>query len=65
MDGGAYYADESAYKYNPEAITMNKVDTTVANQTSGLLARGSVRESVMPYPIDADLKAAIPHIRFV
>lgn len=65
MNGGAYHADESAYKYTPEAITMNKVDTTVANQTSGLLARGSVRESVMPYPIDADLKGAIPHIRFV
>lgn len=58
-------AGAAVFKYTPEAITMNKVDVTVANQTSGLLARGSVNESVMPYPIDAGLKAALPHIRFV
>lgn len=58
-------AGSAAFKYVPEAITMNKVDTTVANQQSGLLIRGTVRESVMPYPIDAAIKAKLNFIRFV
>ena len=57
-------AGSAAYKYAPEAITMNKVNTTVANQQSGLLANGTVIESVMPYPIDATIKAKL-NIRFV
>lgn len=57
-------AGSAAYKYAPEAITMNKVNTTVANQQSGLLANGTVRESVMPYPIDSAIKAKL-NIRFV
>ncbi len=55
----------AAFKYVPEVITMNKVDTTVANQQSGLLVRGTVRESVMPYPIDKAIKALLNFIRFV
>ena len=58
-------AGAAAFKYVPEAITMNKIDTTVANQQSGLLVRGTVRESVMPYPVDAAIKAKLNHIRFV
>ena len=46
-------------------ITMNKVDLTVANQQSGLLVRGTVNESCMPFPVDKDLKALMPFIRFV
>ncbi|GHV48039.1 hypothetical protein FACS1894181_02820 [Bacteroidia bacterium] len=46
-------------------ITMDKVGLTVANQLSGLLVRGTVNESVMPFPIDAGLKAKMPYIRFV
>lgn len=46
-------------------ITMNKVDLTVANQTSGLLVKGTVNEAVMPFPIDKALKAKLPGIRFV
>lgn len=57
--------DATTFKYEPEVITMNKVDTTVANQQSGLLVRGTINESVMPYPVDADLKAKLSFIRFV
>lgn len=57
-------AGAAAFKYTPEVITMNKVDTTVANQQSGLLVRGTVNEKVMPYAIDAAIKALLPHIRF-
>lgn len=58
-------ANAAKFKYVPEAITMNKVDVTVANQQSGLLVRGTVNESVMSYPIDKDLKATLGFIRFV
>jgi len=57
-------AGSAAFKYVPSAITMNKVNTTVANQQSGLLANGTVIESVMPYPIDEAIKAKL-NIRFV
>lgn len=59
-------AKASAFKYIPVAMTMNKVNMTVANQQSGLLVRGTVRESVIPYPIDEALEAVLrPYIRFV
>lgn len=64
LANAAAAAGSAAYKYTPEAITMNKVNTTVANQQSGLLANGTVIESVMPYPIDAAIKAKL-NIRFV
>lgn len=52
--------------YDGEAvITMSKVDLTVANQQSGLLVRGTVNESCMPFPIDKGIKALMPFIRFV
>ncbi|WP_071145757.1 hypothetical protein [Bacteroides ihuae] len=40
-------------------ITMNKVNLTIANQSSGLLVRGTVNGSVMPFPIDTALKARL------
>lgn len=55
----------TAFKYAPECVTMNKVDTTVANQQSGLLVRGTVNEAVMPYPVDNAIKGLMPLIRFV
>jgi len=58
-------AGNAVYKYAPECITMNKVDLTVANQVSGLLVRGTVNEAVMPFPLDAALKAKLNFIRFV
>lgn len=46
-------------------ITMNKVDLTVANQSAGLMVRGTISEGNIPFPLDADLKAKMPLIRFV
>ena len=59
LANAAAAAGAAVLKYTPSAITMNKVDTTVANQQSGLLLKGTVRESVMPYPIDAAIKAIL------
>lgn len=58
-------AKAAKFKYTPEVVTMNKVDVTVANQQSGLLVRGTVNESVMPYPVDDAIKALLKDIRFV
>ena len=46
-------------------ITVSKVDLTVANQSCGLMVRGTISEGNMPFPIDAGLKALMPLIRFV
>lgn len=46
-------------------ITMAKVDLTVANQSCGLMVRGTISEGNMPFPVDAGLKALMPLIRFV
>ncbi len=56
---------EKPYQYSQLAITKTKVNLTVANQTAGLLEAGKVNETVMPFPIDARLKAALRDIRFV
>ncbi|RHR75548.1 hypothetical protein DWW69_09670 [Bacteroides sp. AF16-49] len=46
-------------------ITMSKVDLTVANQSCGLMVRGTIEEKNMPFSLDADLKKLMPLIRFV
>lgn len=46
-------------------ITLNKVDLTVANQSTGLMVRGTISEGNMPFPLDDGLKAKMPLIRFV
>lgn len=46
-------------------ITINKVDLTVANQSTGLMVRGTISEGNMPFPLDDGLKAKMPLIRFV
>lgn len=59
-------AGNATLPYDGEVVlTMNKVDLTVANQQSGLLVRGTVNESCMPFPIDKGIKALMPFIRFV
>lgn len=59
-------AGTATLPYDGEVVlTMNKVDLTVANQQSGLLVRGTVNESCMPFPIDKGIKALMPFIRFV
>lgn len=58
-------ADSAEFKYTPECITMNPVNLTVANQSSGLLVRGTINAAVLPFPLDAALKALLKDIRFV
>lgn len=54
------------FLYSPTAITTNTVDLAASgNNGCGLLVRGRVRESEMPYPVDATVKALLPLIRFV
>lgn len=45
-------------------LTKNKVNLTVANQSCGLLVRGTVTEASMLFPLDKALKERT-HIRFV
>lgn len=45
-------------------ITMAKVDLTVANQSCGLLRRGTIIEGNMPFVLDSDLKKLMPLISF-
>ena len=55
----------ATYKYSPVAIATNPVDLSVDNTGCGLLVRGRVRESLLPYPVDTAIKALLPLIRFV
>ncbi len=60
------FPSTSTFRYPPTAITTNTVDTTASgNNGAGLLVRGRVRESEMPYPVNATIKATLPLIRFV
>ncbi len=52
-------------KYSPVAVTTSLVDFTFANQGCGLLVRGRVRESLMPFYVNTYLKGLLPLIRFV
>lgn len=57
-------AGSAVLKVTPEGITKNAVDLTKTNQPSGVLVRGTVNESLMSSPVDANLKALLPLIRF-
>jgi hypothetical protein len=50
--------------YTPVGVTITTVNLTLANQTSGIMVRGSVKEANLPYQVDADIKALLPLIRF-
>lgn len=63
--GAATGASGTAYGATPIAIAMNNVDLAAKNTGCGLLVRGRVRESVLPQPVDAAIKALLPLIRFV
>jgi hypothetical protein len=57
----------SDYKYSPDAIGISELPVNLAlkNNGFGLLVRGRVKEDLMPYPVDATIKALLPLIRFV
>ncbi len=58
-------AGTGTYKYPPVGIALNSVDLEKDNQGCGILVRGTVNESLLPYPVDANIKAFLPLIRFV
>ena len=58
-------AGAGVYKYTPMGITIAAVDLTVANQGTGVMVRGTVKESLMPYPVNAGIKEKLSLIRFV
>ena len=53
------------YKYTPAGIALNSVDLEKDNQGCGILVRGTVNESLLAYPVDANVKALLPLIRFI
>lgn len=53
------------FLYTPIAIATNPVDLTNNNNGCGLLVRGRVRTSQLPYFVDTTIKALFPLIRFV
>lgn len=58
-------AGAGIYKHTPIGITIAAVDLTVANQSTGVMVRGTVKESLMPYPVNAGIKEKLSLIRFV
>lgn len=58
-------AAAGTYKYVPAGIALNTVDLTVSNTGCGILVRGTVVESLLPYFVDAGVKAKLPLVRFV
>jgi len=61
----AAVAGEGAFKYTPEGVTTCSVDLTVDNQGCGIAVRARVREEIIPYFIDANVKALLPFVQFV
>ncbi len=57
-------AGAGTFKIDPIGLTINPVDLTLQNQTSGVLLRGTVNETNMPQYVDANIKASLPLIRF-
>ena len=55
----------ASYKYSPVAVATNPVDLAADNTGCGLMVRGRVNESLMPYYVDSTLKALLPLVRFV
>jgi len=62
-------AGSAALKYTLKGIATKSVDLTADydNLGSGIMVRGTVNESLLPYPVDANIKAmaALALIRFV
>lgn len=65
FQGGVNYTRKSPL-YSPVAIAMNAVDLSsdVANKGCGLLKKGRVRESLLPYYVDSNIEALLPDITF-
>jgi hypothetical protein len=63
MKGGVNHVRKTAL-YSPVGIALNAVDLTLDNKGCGILKRGAVNESLLPYYVDANIKALLPFINF-
>jgi len=66
FDGGVDRAEsgEIAPKYTPIGVTLNTIDLTLDNQTTGVMRRGTVNQDVMQFPVNNYIKGLLPHIVF-
>lgn len=61
VSGDAYVALAEGESY--VGIGMN--DITVNDARESILTMGQVREAALPYPVTAEIKAALPNIQFI
>lgn len=57
-------AGEASFKYEPIGFTLGSIDLSVDNQAAGVLVRGTVKEDLLPYPVDDTIKGKLSLIRF-
>jgi len=52
--------------YTPAGLAMQGVDLTtdIDNQGCGIMVKGTVIESLLPYYVDSDIKALLPFVHF-
>lgn len=67
FDGGvdANAGGVIAPKYTPVGITLNTIDLSLDNQSSGIMLRGTVNGAVMQLPVDSYVKSLLPLINFI
>jgi hypothetical protein len=59
-------AGAALYKYPPVGISLNSVDLGAGkNKGCGLVVRGTVNESLLPYYVDSNVRAKLPLVRFI
>ena len=59
-------AGAALYKYPPTGISLNAVDLGAGkNKGCGVVVRGTVNESLLPYYVDTNIKARLPLVRFI
>ena len=65
FQAGANYTRKTAL-YTPAGIAMQGVDLTtdIDNQGCGIMVKGTVIESLLPYYVDSDIKALLPFVHF-
>jgi hypothetical protein len=61
----AEVASAAVESQTPYGIILNEVDLSVPNQQSGIMVRGTVNESILPYAYPTKVKTTLNLIRFI
>lgn len=61
----AVAASAAIESQTPFGIILNEVDLSVANQQSGIMVRGTVQTSILPYSYPAKVATTLNLIRFI